>query len=128
MPLYRCMVAPGLTTFEQRARIAEAVTRFHCEIAGSLPEFVHVFFAEDGKGQLPAGRRAVLLGSIRAGRSAEQKQRLVAELRAMLAATLALPEAELLVATVDIPARWVMEGGRMLPEPGEEAAWLAQQG
>ena len=25
-----------------------------------------------------------------------------------------------------IPASWVMEGGAVLPEPGEEASWLAQ--
>lgn len=28
--------------------------------------------------------------------------------------------------TVDVPARWVMEGGEVLPEPGEEEAWLAK--
>lgn len=25
----------------------------------------------------------------------------------------------------DVPASWLMEGGRIVPEPGEEAAWLA---
>lgn len=24
----------------------------------------------------------------------------------------------------DLPASWIMEGGDILPEPGEEAAWL----
>ena len=128
MPLYRCMLAAGLSSLAQRTRIAEDVTRIHCRVAGSLPEFVHVFFSEDTKGQLPAGKRAVLLGSIRSGRSAEQKRELVAELRRTAAAALELPEAELLVATVDVPARWVMEGGAMLPEPGEEAAWNAKHG
>ncbi len=126
MPLYRCMVAAGLTSLAQRTRIAEDVTRIHCRVAGALPEFVHVFFSEDTKGQLPAGKRAVLLGSIRAGRGAEVKQRLVGELRQATAATLELPEAELLVATVDVPARWVMEGGSLLPEPGQEEAWNAK--
>ena len=28
------------------------------------------------------------------------------------------------VGTVDVPASWVMEGGELLPEPGEEAEWL----
>jgi hypothetical protein len=31
------------------------------------------------------------------------------------------------VVTVDVPARWVMEGGALLPEPGDESAWLAKQ-
>jgi len=27
--------------------------------------------------------------------------------------------------TVDVPAKWAMEGGDIMPEPGEEAAWFA---
>ena len=30
------------------------------------------------------------------------------------------------VSTNDVPARWVMEGGVLLPEPGDEAGWLSQ--
>jgi hypothetical protein len=30
----------------------------------------------------------------------------------------------MIVALVDVPARWVMEGGAIMPEPGQEAAWL----
>jgi phenylpyruvate tautomerase PptA (4-oxalocrotonate tautomerase family) len=127
MPLYRCMVAAGLTSLSQRARIAAEVTRIHCQLTGALPEFVHAFFSEDTKGQLPAGRRAVLLGSIRSGRSGELKQQLVAEMSQSVAGILELPEAEILVATVDVPARWVMEGGAVLPEPGDEEAWLASR-
>ena len=28
------------------------------------------------------------------------------------------------VATVDVPSKWNMEGGELLPEPSEEAGWL----
>jgi phenylpyruvate tautomerase PptA (4-oxalocrotonate tautomerase family) len=126
MPLYRCMVSEGLTTLEQRARIAGQVTRIHCETTGAPPIFVHTFFAEDTKGQLPPGRCAVVLGSIRAGRSDTQKQRIVSETTRAVAEILGRHEDEVLVRTVDIPAHWVMEGGRILPEPGEEEAWLAK--
>jgi hypothetical protein len=27
---------------------------------------------------------------------------------------------------LEVPASWVMEGGALLPEPGDEADWLAQ--
>lgn len=127
MPLYRCLVAEGLTTLEQRARIAEQVTRIHCETTGALPIFVHAFFAEDTKAQLPAGKQAVVLGSIRAGRTAEQKQRLVTQMTSAIAAILGRREDEILVRTVDIPASWVMEGGRVLPEPGDEQVWLTER-
>ena len=126
MPLYRCSVSPGLTSYEQRSRIAKEVTRIHCEVTAALPLFVHTFFGEDREGRLPAGKRAFVLGSIRAGRSPVQKQRLASEMTSALAGILGIPAAEVAVVTVDIPARWVMEGGDILPEPGDEAAWLAR--
>jgi phenylpyruvate tautomerase PptA (4-oxalocrotonate tautomerase family) len=127
MPLYRCSVSPGLTSYEQRSRIAKEVTRIHCEVTGALPSFVHAFFGEDREGRLPAGKRAFVLGSIRAGRTPEQKQRLAAEMTSALAGILGIPPAEVGVVTVDVPARWVMEGGALLPEPGDEAAWLEKR-
>lgn len=126
MPLYRCLVAPGLTTFEQRARIAQAITRIHCDVTGGLPGFVHAFFREDAKGELPAGRQALVFGGIRAGRSPAQKAQLVSEMQGEIAEIIQRSEDAVLVATADIPARWVMEGGDLLPEPGEEAAWNAR--
>jgi len=32
------------------------------------------------------------------------------------------------VQLLEVPAAWVMEGGAVMPEPGEEAAWLARHG
>jgi len=127
MPLYRCSVSPGLTSYEQRSRIAKEVTRIHCEVTGALPLFVHTVFSDDREGRLPAGKRAFLLGTIRAGRTPAQKQRLAAELASALAGVLGVTPAELGVVTVDVPASWVMEGGQILPEPGDEAAWAARR-
>lgn len=128
MPLYRCSVSPGLTSYEQRSRIAKEVTRIHCEVTDGHPGFVHTFFGEDRDGKLPPGKRAFLLGSIRAGRTPEQKQRLSSEMTNALASALGVSPGEVAVVTVDVPARWVMEGGDILPEPGDEAAWLARHG
>jgi phenylpyruvate tautomerase PptA (4-oxalocrotonate tautomerase family) len=128
MPLYRCMVAEGLTSLEQRSLIAKEITRIHCEITGAPPAFVHAFFAEDPDAQLPDGKKAVVLGSIRAGRSDGQKQQLVSRMRRAISTVVGTAEAEVTVQTVDVPARWIMEGGEILPEPGEEDAWLASHG
>ena len=128
MPLYRCSVAPGLTSLEQRGLIAKEITRIHCDVTGAPPTFVHAFFAEDADGRLPPGQRAFVLGSIRAGRSEVQRQQIHREVRAVVASIAGLAEAEVGVATVDVPARWIMEGGDVLPEPGEEAEWLARHG
>ena len=126
MPLYRCTVVEGLTTLEQRSLIAKEITRIHCETTGALPGFVHAFFAEDAKRKLPAGKQAVVLGSIRAGRTPEQREQLVSEMRSAIASILGRAADEVQVATVEVPARWVMEGGDILPEPGEEEEWLAR--
>lgn len=126
MPLYRCVVTPLLSSYSQRAEIAAAVTRIHCEVTAGLAMFVHTFFVEDEAGMLPADKRALMLGSIRAGRTPEQKQRLVTELEEALAGTLGLTRDQVTVVTVDVPARWVMEGGDILPEPGDEQAWIAK--
>ncbi len=126
MPLYRCTVAEGLTTLEQRSLIAKQITRIHCETTGALPGFVHAFFAEAAKRKLPDGKQAVVLGSIRAGRTPEQKEQLISEMRSAIASILGRAADEVQVATVEVPARWVMEGGHILPEPGEEEEWLAR--
>ena len=68
----------------------------------------------------------LLLGSIRWGRSDAQKAEIVSELTRSVADALGLEAAEVGVVTVDIPSRWNMEGGELLPEPGEEEAWLAR--
>ena len=126
MPLYRCALTPG-TSVEQRAHIAKEVVRIHCGITGAPASFVHAFFDERPESELPTGKRAFVLGSIRAGRTDAQKARIVSELGAAIAETLGCATGEVGVATVDVPSRWVMEGGELLPEPGEEAAWLERQ-
>jgi hypothetical protein len=37
-----------------------------------------------------------------------------------------IPEARILVNIADRPARFAVEGGRVLPEPGAEDDWLTQ--
>ena len=126
MPLYRCAVTEGLTCEDQRARIAKEIVRIHCGVTGAPPSFVHAFFSELPPSALPAGKRAFVLGSIRAGRTDEQKRQIVSELGDVVADVLGCAPGEVGVATVDVPASWVMEGGELLPEPGEEAEWLAR--
>ena len=124
MPLYRCSLSPGLTTEEQRARIAKEIVRIHCDVTGAPPSFVHAFFAETPADALPEGKVAFILGSIRWGRTDEQKARIVSELGEVVAKVIGRELDEVGVATVDVPSKWNMEGGELLPEPGEETEWL----
>lgn len=127
MPLYRCAVAEGLTTEAQRARISQEIVRIHCGVTGAPASFVHAFFAETSPDELPEGKVAFVLGSIRSGRTDEQKGRIASELTNAVADVLGRKVDEVGVATADVPAKWNMEGGRLLPEPGEEAEWLARR-
>jgi phenylpyruvate tautomerase PptA (4-oxalocrotonate tautomerase family) len=124
MPLYRCAVAEGLTSEEQRAQIAKAVVRIHCDVTGAPPSFVHAFFSEASPAELPNGKVAVVLGSIRWGRTDQQKARIVSELTDVITDVLSCQASGVDVVTADVPSKWNMEGGELLPEPGEEAEWL----
>ena len=126
MPLYRFALRDGLTTEAQRAAIAKDVVRIHCDVTGAPPSFVHAFFRELPVGELPGGKAAFVLGSIRWGRTDEQKARIVRELSEAIARAVGCDADEVGVVTVDIPSKWNMEGGELLPEPGEEAEWLAR--
>ncbi len=126
MPLYRCAIREGLSSEAQRSQIAKEVVRIHCGVTGAPPSFVHAFFHERPSSELPEGRSAFVLGTIRWGRTDEQKAEIVSELTKSVATALGCSESEVGVVTVDIPSKWNMEGGSLLPEPGEEAAWLEQ--
>jgi len=69
---------------------------------------------------------AFVLGSIRWGRTDEQKAQIVSDLAESIARIVGHAPDEVDVVTVDIPSKWNMEGGELLPEPGEEDAWLAR--
>ena len=124
MPLYVCNSKPGAIDEAARSHIAEDITRIHCEITGAPPTFVHAFFFEDATHIPINDHTAFLFGSIRGGRSDAQKARLASEMRDSIHRHAGIPLDEIAAMTTDTPASWVMEGGDVLPEPGEEEAWL----
>jgi phenylpyruvate tautomerase PptA (4-oxalocrotonate tautomerase family) len=126
MPLYRCTVSEGLTSEDQRARIAKEIVRIHCDVTGAPASFVHAFFGEASAETLPDGMLVFVVGSIRKGRSDDDKAQIVSELTDAIARATGCDQSEVGVVTVDVPAKWNMEGGALLPEPGEEAEWLAK--
>ena len=125
MPLYRTAILEGCSNEAQREQIAKDVVRVHCGVTGAPPSFVHAFFSERPESELPDGQIAFVFGTIRWGRTDEQKAEIVSDLRTSVATALGCTESEVGVITVDIPSKWNMEGGALLPEPGEEEAWLA---
>ncbi|MEM7662118.1 MAG: tautomerase family protein [Pseudomonadota bacterium] len=126
MPLYMCNAVKGAIDDAAKPKIAEDITRIHCDVTGAPPEFVHAFFVEDSPAQPLDGKSAFLFGNIRAGRTDEQKAQIVSEMRQSIHQHTGIPLDEIKAATTDTPASWVLEGGEIMPEPGEEAEWMAK--
>ena len=126
MPLYMCNTKSGEIDEAAKAKIAADITEIHCRITDAPPTFVHSFFFEKFPLIDLEEKTVVLVGNIRAGRTDEQKQQMIEEMRASIHKHAAISLDEIEVRTNDTPASWVMEGGDLLPEPGEEAQWLAE--
>ncbi|QFT78753.1 tautomerase family protein [Erythrobacter sp. THAF29] len=125
MPLYTCNSKPGTIPAEAKHKIASDVTRIHCDVTGAPAKFVHVFFFEDAPMPPLGDKQAMLYGQIRHGRTDEQKAQICAKMKASVCAHARLGDEAVHAFTTDTPASWVMEGGDILPEPGDEEAWLA---
>lgn len=124
MPLYMCNAVRGSIPEAAKPKIAADITRIHCDVTGAPPTFVHAFFFEDAPQQPLNGKSVFLFGNIRAGRTSEQKQMMVDQMRNAIHLHASIPMDKIIVDNTDVPASWVMEGGDLLPEPGDEDEWL----
>jgi phenylpyruvate tautomerase PptA (4-oxalocrotonate tautomerase family) len=131
MPLYIC-VAPGGSILDTgKQQISRSITRIHSEVTNAPPTYVHtLFFNREQVSSLGPLWKDVspdcpyqVFGSIRAGRTDDQKERLVSGIRGSVAEVLGVGEEQVAVATGDTEAKLTMEAGHMIPEPGEEGAW-----
>lgn len=133
MPFYRCTVPAGCLDPDQKQSIAVEITALHCGLNPGTPrDFVHVTFEEVTAGNGYCGGRlspkSVIIGMIRAGRSREIKDGLLFGISERWQKITGAEPIDIVVGLVEIPARDVVEAGWVLPEPGEEDAWLAEHG
>jgi phenylpyruvate tautomerase PptA (4-oxalocrotonate tautomerase family) len=131
MPFYSCNVPAGSLTDDHKHDLAQAITRIHAEVTGAPPDLVHVIYNElaaaDGYTAGEPSSDTVISGHIRAGRSDADKQRLLREVAAAAATTTGTPLDTIAVFIRDVPAQYILESGEIVPEPGEEDAWLARR-
>lgn len=121
MPLYT-VSAPQEISSLARQRIAQGITDIHCELTGALPQFVQVVFSFNVP--LTKKFKGHLLGSIRAGRPPEIKAALTHQISECIAKNLNTQRENIQAVLLDVPASWVIEGGEIMPEPGDEEDWL----
>jgi phenylpyruvate tautomerase PptA (4-oxalocrotonate tautomerase family) len=133
MAIYTCITQEGTLSAEQRAGIAQEITRIHSTHTGEPAGFVWVIFEtvspdriyEGGK---PAVMAAMVATGFRENRSTEVKAQVLKELWSMYKNVTGLPDDRIWVELTEIPASNAMWLGAILPEPGHEAEWLATLG
>jgi phenylpyruvate tautomerase PptA (4-oxalocrotonate tautomerase family) len=129
MPIYTCTTTESTFTTDVKMALAGEIARLHSAINHVPSTYVNVVFHE-----LPAdavytdGRPAapVLVGGwVRAGHPEADITRLATEIATAITRLAGVPADRVLVVFESSPAHFAVEGGRVLPEPGEEQAWIS---
>ncbi len=127
MPIYRFKVPQGSVSSEQREKVAVDVTDIHCGSTLAPRHFVHVYFDEQPEGASEYPTRYYLDAINRAGRPQEVKDKLLNDLLNAFVRHTGVSRDLISGRIGETPASWVMEGGLVLPEPGQETAeWYAE--
>ncbi len=130
MPTYTFTTTRTLSQ-DERERIVASVTQIHAVEARAPRYFVQVvFYTVEAGSMFIGGEQAPadhvwVNALIRAGRTREQKASILQRIMRETADILAMTAENVWVYISDIPAESVAEFGAILPQPGEEAQWLA---
>ena len=131
MPVYTCTAVESTLTAETKANLAGEVTRIHSMINHVPGTYVNVVFhelaADDVYTNGQPAQPLLINGWVRTGHPEAQSSQLVAEIAAAASRVTGIPAKRILVVIQNSPAHLAIEGGRALPDPGEEEAWLREQ-
>ncbi|WP_170790754.1 4-oxalocrotonate tautomerase [Ruegeria lacuscaerulensis] len=126
MPLY---TLASKKPFPEQIRfdIAQVITDVHCGLTGAPSEFVNVVFMTGY-----SMRRGTVLGvngNVRMGgdRTAGLYEKLNEQMHTRISEAAQLEKSKVLVTLIGIESNWVVEGGMVLPFPGDEADWLERK-
>ena len=129
MPTYTVTVANLSLSPQQKSQIAEAITAAHNAQTGAPRFFAQVLFSAANEGDHFVGGRVntapqlYVHGLVRKGRSIEIKQALMSQMLEEIAQIVDITAEDVWIYLQDIPATQMIEFGRFLPAPGEEAEW-----
>ena len=131
MPTYSVFSVEGCLDAAKRAKIASEITRIHSKTTGAPTYFAQVIFTDVASdcyfvgGSPLEGHQVFVNGQIRAGRSAESKDQLIARITAAVAEASNLGKRNVWVYITDLIPRQMVEFGHVLPGAGDEARWAA---
>jgi phenylpyruvate tautomerase PptA (4-oxalocrotonate tautomerase family) len=129
MPIYTCTVAESTLSADTKRALAGEIARIHSSINHVPSTYVNVAFHElaadglytDGEPAMPV----LVSGWVREGHQEDETTRLTTEIAAAVSKICDVEAERVLVVMQSSPARFAVEGGRVLPEPGHEQSWLA---
>ncbi|HEY0981749.1 MULTISPECIES: tautomerase family protein [unclassified Schlesneria] len=129
MPIYHCTIAAGTLSSDLKSALAAEVTRIHSAINHVPGRYVNVVFNElaadnvftDGQPAQPL----LITGWVRTGHPDGETSQLLAAIADAATRVTGFPASRILVVIQNSPARFAIEGGRTLPEPGHEHEWIA---
>ncbi len=129
MPTYNVSTVGVSLSEGQQAEIAELITASHHENTGAPGFFAQVFFIDHHQkhhylgGKRNSAPHVFIHGLIRGGRSIDAKKALMAAVVEGAARICSVGNEDVWMYIQDIDAEQMIEYGRVLPQPGEEAAW-----
>ena len=129
MPIYTCTTTESTLSTQTKKALAGEIGTIHSEINHVPSTYVNVVFHELPPDSVytdavPASP-VLVSGWIREGHPKKEVTRLATEIAAAVTRVTGIPAERVLVVFQSSPAGFAVEGGRVLPEPGEEAAWIA---
>src|SRR3984957_7702011 len=123
MPVYTCTTPTSTLTADIKGALAHEIARIHAEINHVPSTYVNVIFHE-----LPVGgvytdgvpaNPVLVNGWVRAGHPEAETPPLATEIAAADSRIVNIAADRVLVVIQSSPARFAVEGGRVLPEPGQ---------
>ncbi|MDK8464764.1 tautomerase family protein [Marinobacter sp. SS13-12] len=129
MPTYTVTTANLSLSQQQKSQIADAITTAHSSQTGAPRFFAQVLFTALGEGdhfvggQVNTEPQVYVSGLVREGRSAKVKQAVISQMLEAIAMITGVTTEDIWIYLQDLPAAQMVEFGRFLPAPGDEAEW-----
>ncbi|GJH30018.1 tautomerase family protein [Caballeronia novacaledonica] len=130
MPTYIVSATQNLLTPDHKRKVAKEITHAHSQATGAQSFFAQVTFTEIPSGSHFMGGvqidtpQVFVHGHIRAGRTEEQKRRLLGDITESIHVATSIEKRFLWTYISELPPTNMVEYGEVLPQPGKEAEWL----
>ena len=130
MPTYIVSAAANRLTQQVKQRIASHITESHSDATGAQGFFAQVIFQDIAEGNHFLGGSPLkadhifVHGYIRAGRTLDQKRRLLESIVSVVVEAAATEKRYVWAYVAELPPSQMVEYGNVLPEPGHESGWL----